>query len=98
MALGLVLRLPCAAADAVGAAEDAPGVIVSAGGDVAPGAAPVAGAPLTGGAVRNGAVVTPPSTLAPATAGASPGADRRSTCPTRIRLTFSMLFQAASSR
>ena len=53
-----------------------------------------------GDPVRSGVVTTPP---APATAAScvtavSPGAASRSTCPTRITLTFSMLFHAARSR
>jgi hypothetical protein len=48
----------------------------------------------TGGAVRNGIVCTP---VALAVA-ASPGGETRNTWPTEILFTFSMLFQAASSR
>ena len=47
----------------------------------------------TDGAGRSGAVVTPDGD----TAGSDPGAVSRSTCPTRMTFTFSMLFQAASS-
>jgi hypothetical protein len=46
---------------------------------------------VTGGAVTSGAVVVVP-------AGPPPGGPSRSTWPTWITLTFSMLFQAASSR
>ncbi len=48
----------------------------------------------TDGAGRSGAVVTPDDDIA----GSAPGAVKRSTWPTRIRFTFSMLFHAASSR
>jgi len=54
-----------------------------------------------GEAARSGVVTTPPApgtAASCATAGASPGAVSRSTCPTRMTLTFSMLFHAASSR
>ncbi len=61
------------------------------------GVAAATGAPgfdsTTDGAGRSGAVVTPDGD----TAGSDPGAVSRSTCPTRITFTFSMLFQAASS-
>ena len=43
----------------------------------------------TGATVTSGEVTAPP---------AVPGAASTSTCPTRITLTFSMLFHAASSR
>jgi hypothetical protein len=50
----------------------------------------------TGGSRRNGIVVTPAA--AGAAGPTSPGAASRKTCPTRIRLGFSRLFQPASSR
>ena len=55
-----------------------------------------------GGALRSGAVTTPAAASSlPATAdatGVASCAARRRTWPTRIRLMFSMLFHAASSR
>src|SRR5690349_1890394 len=61
-----------------------------------PGTAPGFVSTTTGGA-RRGDVVTPGATSS-ATAPESPGAVSRKTWPTRITLTFSMLFHAASSR
>ena len=51
----------------------------------------------TAGGARRGDVVTP-GAASSATAPESPGAVSRKTWPTRITLTFSMLFHAASSR
>src|SRR5690242_14254569 len=57
-------------------------------GDGAARASPPLG--VTGAGVASGEVTAPPS--------AAPGGPSASTCPTRITFTFSMLFQAASSR
>ena len=106
IAFGEVFTLPAATCGS-GAAPTPPGVT-----DGEPAGGEATGAPAPGldsvgePADRSGAVVTPGAPGNAVTPGAtsgvagrvSPGAASRSTWPTRMTLTFSMLFLAASSR